>query len=301
MNNFEKNKKTNKHVFLLFILTITLIIVYALYNHDNTKSAYRNNKTQTKENRIEAENPSKKIIQKDQHEDEVFSSENYDSIAINIDDEYNERFENVFPIVPLDKLENEFADREELEMYVSSILSDIEAHTIEAIEIADLCHNKNNVLSRAGDNEKLKLYYQVLFENCSKVTWENDIFFIVEKMAFSGNKFEQLNYLNNLNNAINRKVINPLANPYEYIEKRDTAIGWLNNLASKGVVAAYENLASLYMSGHNVKRDNVLAYYYALKASENALVTDYSDFYFSRLKSRMSKSELSRLERILSR
>ncbi len=295
-------KKMSKKYLLIFLVGLLIFLYFIFSNKISYNFFSEDTSIKSESQSVAYESKEIRGTNISQSNEDIYTSDDYSSFAIKVDDEFRERFDNVFPVIPVDKLENEFKDSEEIELYIDSILQNVESHTIEAMEIANLCNNKRKVISRASDkSQNLKLYYDALFQNCGLVTQENDIFFIVEKLAFSGNTFEQLNYLDSLNNAILRKVFNPLANPYEYIEKRDVAISWLNQLASKGVVSAYEKLANLYMSGHNVEKDYVLSYFYASKASENALVTDYSDFYFNRLKSKMSKADLDRLKRILNR
>lgn len=300
----SSKKTNNKNKFILItLLIVTLfgsVYLYDLNFGEQTKNPKEHQLELAKE--LDTSGTDNHYGNKDKVQlDKSYSSDVYDSSAIMIDKEFRERFENQFPVVTVHKLENEFQNKVDINNYLNTVLDDIESHTLESLEIANLCGNKTQVLSsvRKQKNEKLKLYYEVLFQKCEKVTWENDIFYVVEKMALSGDKFEQLNYLNNLNSAIHRGVIKPMVKPYEYIEKRELAIGWLQQLASKGVVTAYEILANLYRSGYNVERDNVLAYYYASKAAENALVTDYGDVYLNRLKSKMNDIELDRLNRML--
>src|SRR5690606_23891528 len=217
-----KSKKTNnKNKFILITLLIVAIFgsvyLYDLNFGEQTKIRREPQVELSKE--VETFGTDIHYGNKDKVQlDKYYSSDVYDSSAIMIDEEFRERFENQFPVVPVHKLENEFKNEAEINDYLNTIFDDIESHTLESLEIANLCKNKNQALSsaRKHNNVKILSYYEVLFKNCEKVTWENDIFYVIEKMALSGDKFQQLNYLNNLNNAIHRDVIKPLAKPYEY-------------------------------------------------------------------------------------
>jgi hypothetical protein len=298
-NQNEKFQFINiKLIFFIVLILITIAFYLAKFNEGSkpheTDPVVINQNSDDSNSEMGSDEIESQVLK-------TYSSKVYGDEAIMIDKEFNARFENQFPVVPLFKLESEFQSKAEVDEYLNDIFNDINSNTLESLELANMCSNKYQSISIAqqNGNQKLLDFYDVLFDKCSLVTGENDIFFIVEKMAIQGDTFEQINYLNNLNNAISRGVIKPLVDPYGYIEKRELAIGWLQQLASKGVVRAYENLALLYRSEHNHERDNVLAYYYASLAHKHALITDYNEYYLDNLKSELTEKELERLSRIM--
>ena len=165
---------------------------------------------------------------------------------------------------------------------IRNYYGDVPKHQIEISELIMKCQRANEHILKfeqkiSTPEDKLtedwfnQYYFDLgLTESkiCKDLGTPRDPFFVMLKAAREGHILSQFLLTQNLDIAIQRKVINILKYPLEYMYLRDEAVGYLQQLSAKGVTQASTRLAHLY-SWHSrtLPKNLVLQYYYSYLAN----------------------------------
>lgn len=233
--------------------------------------------------------------------DEKISVVEYDDTAKIIDENYQQFIESAVDVNPHNEdFKDIFANEESAGKYFDQVINDIENHANEANLMANRCLSQSKTMRKRGDiiEDNHFIYASTLLDRCNLLLGDNDVFFAIERVAELGDSNYQLDFLMYLQDAIRRKAINPMVDPFKYMEKRDKGFMWLNQLARKGVGVAAAKLSEYYQYGVIIEKDWAAAYFYGDMALNSPIKTTISIYQLENIKNQLNEKELSRLNRI---
>ncbi|VAW36532.1 hypothetical protein MNBD_GAMMA01-2202 [hydrothermal vent metagenome] len=277
---------TKTKISLVVLISIAIIVYVVFQSNMEAQTDYFNPNKISKN--INKSNLKKDTVSTNQYKHQVQSIEEISDEVVDFNEQiskdlsiFGDKFAKTNAITQLQSKPRK--DSSDVIEAIETYLEDIEGNQIEIDKLIVNCIGMDNNLADLEEHLtqsegiitersfNIYYFYQGLRTSkfCDKLGGRSDPFFVILKSARAGNMLSQLLLIDHLYIAINRNLINPQKYPLKYMNLRDEAVSYLQQLSAKGVTRATVKLSNIYsLSSPLVPANRILNYYYSFLAKK---------------------------------